>query len=84
MWYQIMAGKLTFRQKLVAEKSKNYKLLRRVEYPSIEDQLDMLYWDNINGTTTWQDAITEIKSKYPKDDKVVVTIKSKRSRKRKK
>jgi hypothetical protein len=26
----------------------------------------MQYWDEVNGTTTWQDAIAEIKNKYPK------------------
>ena len=36
-------------------------------YPSIGDQLDMQYWDNINGTTTWKDAITKVKSNNPKE-----------------
>jgi hypothetical protein len=39
---------------------------RKVAYPSISDQLDMLYWDKVNGTNTWLDKITEIKEKYPK------------------
>ena len=39
---------------------------RKVEYPSIEDQLDMQYWDKKNGTTTWVDAITKVKTDYPK------------------
>lgn len=43
-----------------------YKDLRAQEYPSIQEQLDMQYWDSINGTTTWQDAIETIKNKYPK------------------
>ena len=30
-------------------------------YPSIQDQLDMQYWDNVNSTTTWKDAIAEVK-----------------------
>ena len=39
----------------------------RIEnYPSIEDQLDMQYWDSVNGTTTWADKIAEIKSAHPK------------------
>ena len=29
-------------------------------------QLDMQYWDSVNGTTTWKDHITAVKSKYPK------------------
>jgi len=43
-----------------------YKELRAREYPSIQEQLDMQYWDAINGTTTWQDAIQAVKNKYPK------------------
>lgn len=47
-------------------KSQEYIANRKSEYPSIQDQLDMLYWDKVNGTTNWQDKITEIKEKYPK------------------
>jgi len=43
-----------------------YKEKRFVEYPTIQQQLDMLYWDKINGTTTWQDTISTVKQKYPK------------------
>lgn len=44
----------------------NYAQLRRQEYDSIENQLDLIYWDKINGTTLWQDSISAIKAKYPK------------------
>ena len=44
----------------------DYATLRSQEYPSREDQLDMMYWDKVNGTTTWEDAIQAIKDKYPK------------------
>ncbi len=43
-----------------------YDELRVAEYPSREDQLDMMYWDKVNGTTTWEDTIQAIKDKYPK------------------
>lgn len=46
--------------------AKAYARSRADEYPAIADQLDMLYWDKINGTTTWQDAITAIKQENPK------------------
>lgn len=46
--------------------SEAYKAKRANEYPSIQEQLDMQYWDAINGTTTWQDAIDVVKNKYPK------------------
>ena len=35
-------------------------------YPSIQEQLDMQYWDNVNGTTTWEDAIAKVKADNPK------------------
>ena len=44
----------------------DYATLRSQEYPSREDQLDMMYWDKVNGTTTWEDTIQVIKDKYPK------------------
>jgi len=36
------------------------------QYPSIGDQLDMQYWDAVNGTTTWKDAIAQVKADNPK------------------
>jgi hypothetical protein len=35
-------------------------------YPSIQDQLDMQYWDSVNGTTTWKDAVAKVKLDNPK------------------
>ena len=35
-------------------------------YPSIGEQLDMQYWDAVNGTTTWKDAIAQVKADNPK------------------
>ena len=43
-----------------------YKDDRRKEYLPIQDQLDMQYWDNVNGTTTWKDHIAKVKSDNPK------------------
>ena len=48
--------------------AKQYQRNRAKEYPSIVDQLDMQYWDKINGTNTWQDAINAVKNKYPKEN----------------
>ena len=39
---------------------------RRAEYPSIQEQLDMQYWDSVNDTTTWKDAVAKVKSDNPK------------------
>jgi len=38
---------------------------RKKLYPSIQEQLDMQYWDNVNGTTIWKDKIAEIKTANP-------------------
>lgn len=35
-------------------------------YPSIQDQLDMLYHDKVDGTTTWIDTIKAVKDAHPK------------------
>ena len=43
-----------------------YKYKRASEYPSLPDQLDMLYHDRINSTDTWMEAIQAVKTKYPK------------------
>jgi len=39
---------------------------RQAEYPSIGEQLDMQYHDLVNGTTTWKDAIAQVKADNPK------------------
>jgi len=46
--------------------SQQYARDRAVAYPSLTDQADMAYWDRKNGTTTLDDALDAVKSKYPK------------------
>ena len=41
----------------------SYKSQRRAEYPNIEDQLDDIYHNGIDG---WKATIKAIKDKYPK------------------
>lgn len=43
-----------------------YKRDRAEAYASIADQLDMQYWDSVNGTTTWADHIAAVKAAHPK------------------
>ena len=50
-----------------AEPEKTYTEKRLAEYPAISEQLDMIYWDKVNGTNLWQEKIAEIKAKYPKE-----------------
>jgi len=51
-------------QKNSLEQNQRARLTR--VYPSIQEQLDMQYWDNVNGTTTWKDAIAKVKADNPK------------------
>jgi len=58
---------LAKQQELITEyNSKQYQRNRAKDYPSLADQLDMQYWDKINGTNKWQQAINAVKQKYPK------------------
>ena len=43
-----------------------WKEKRQMEYPLIGDQLDMIYHDQVDDTTTFKDAIKAVKDKYPK------------------
>ena len=43
-----------------------YQRDRATAYPTIQDQLDMQYWDNVNDTTNWEDAIAKVKADNPK------------------
>jgi len=43
----------------------SYVELRAAAYPSMVDQLDMQYWDGVNGTTIWADAIQAVKDAHP-------------------
>ena len=45
-----------------------YARNREPEYPSTGDQLDMIYKDNKNSTTTHADAVEVVKTKWPKDN----------------
>lgn len=45
-----------------------YQGKRAAAYASIGDQLDMQYWDAVNGTTTWKDHVAKVKSDNPKPD----------------
>ena len=42
-----------------------YDVKRKKEYAKL-NQFEMQFDDQVNGTTTWIDAINAIKSKYPK------------------
>jgi predicted oxidoreductase (fatty acid repression mutant protein) len=37
---------------------------RKEAYGSVEDQLDMLYWDRVNGTEKWKEHIAKAKENF--------------------
>jgi hypothetical protein len=43
-----------------------YKDDRRIAYGEIGDELDMLYWDQVNDTTTFRDHVAAVKRAHPK------------------
>ena len=50
------------------EQQNGYKTARQEAYRSVQDQLDMQYWDGVNGTTLWADHIEQVKADYPKPE----------------
>ena len=46
--------------------AKKYQRDRAESYPSLEEQLDLQYWDKVNGTSKWQEAVAKVKSDHPK------------------
>ena len=48
--------------------SKQYQRDRSEQYPSIQEQLDMQYWDAVNGTNKWQEAVAKVKTDNPKPE----------------
>ena len=45
-----------------------YITARQQAYKSIPEQLDMIYWDGVNGTTLWDEHIAEVKEDNPKPE----------------
>ena len=50
------------------QQENGYKTARQEAYGSIQNQLDMQYWDGVNGTTTWADHVAQVKADNPKPD----------------
>ena len=46
--------------------SKAYARAREDAYAPIADQMDMQYWDSVNGSRTWLDHIEAVKEAHPK------------------
>ena len=54
-----------YEKQLLAYEVIEFQRLRKPEYPAIEDQLDLLYHEGIEG---WKKIIKETKDKYPKPE----------------
>ena len=48
--------------------SKAYARARSDAYETISEQLDMIYWDKVNGTNKWQEAVAKVKADNPKPE----------------
>lgn len=40
---------------------------RQAAYLPTDDQLDLIYWDQVNGTTTFKEHREKVKADYPKE-----------------
>ena len=61
----ISADDIQARQELMKTRDAHI-VPREMSYPSIQEQLDMMWHDKQNDTTTWEDAIAKVKSDNPK------------------
>jgi hypothetical protein len=48
------------------QQENGYKTARQEAYGDLASQLDMIYWDGVNSTTTWADHIAQVKADNPK------------------
>ena len=53
---------------LAEQSSTKYQRDRSADYPSTGDQMDMIYKDIKNSTTTHIDAVEAVKTKWPKNN----------------
>ena len=51
-----------------AQPEPDYAKKRRRAYASWSDQLDMQYWDAVNGTSAWLDHVASVKAAHPKPE----------------
>jgi hypothetical protein len=48
------------------EQQFGYIQARQEAYGSVQDQLDMMYWDKVNGTELWKEHVDTVKADNPK------------------
>jgi len=66
--YDVNENEVVYDENAVQIEIDNFAYIdkRALEYKSIQEQLDMLYWDKVNNTNLWQEHINAVKTKYPK------------------
>ena len=66
--YDVDGNEVTYDNTAIeAEIVKNaYKEQRAMAYKPLAEQLDMQYWDRVNGTSTWKEHIDAVKAAHPK------------------
>jgi hypothetical protein len=70
IWHSVSIPKPSYEELLNAyiafleyKNSTRYKELRKEAYPSIEDQLDLIFH---GGLEAWREVIQDVKNRYPK------------------
>jgi len=64
-WAAVQAAQIEIDSEYAAQQ---YARDRAAAYPSLADQLDMLYHDAVDGTTIWQEAVAAVKAAHPKPE----------------
>ena len=67
-FYKLENGKVITTEAGDVYIAQEYARERAITYPNIGDQLDMIYKDMKNSTTTHADAVEAVKTKWPKDN----------------
>ena len=50
---------------VVAQDSVQYQQDRRENYLPVGDQLDLIYWDKVNGTELWDEHVAAVQAAHP-------------------
>ena len=50
------------------------EVARRLAYGDVGEQLDMIYRDNVNGTTEWKDHVANVKATTTKPDSIAAFV----------
>jgi len=66
--YKLVDGKVTPTDAGIVWIAQEYARNRATSFSTWQEQMDQQYWDQVNGTTTWKDAVAKVKSDNPKPD----------------